>query len=59
MRSPQDTFSLHFFSKILLLSFSVDLFTVMGKGKEAGEDRRNQAADVLARLLIKEVTAVS
>jgi hypothetical protein len=57
MRSPQDTFSLHFLSEILLLSFSADLSTVMGKGKEAGKARRNQAADVLARLLIKEVTA--
>jgi hypothetical protein len=49
-----DTFSLHFLSEILLLSFSADLFTVMGKGKERGKVCRNQAADVLARFFIKE-----
>ena len=59
MRSMLDTFSLHFLSEILLLSFSVDLSTVMGKGKEAGKACRNHAAEVLARLLIKKVNAAS
>ena len=34
IRPVLDTFSLHFLSEILLLSFPADLSTVVGKGKK-------------------------